>query len=77
MIKLRAPPQMRDPHKVLYHNNGGNYIWVIQIGKLTLYNLDKQTVKKQYPFPAYLRTYADPYGCLDPVKGNFLYIHFQ
>ena len=43
---------------------------MLRVGNITLYNLDKQIIEKEYEYPThFLRELGDPYGCLDPIKG--------
>ena len=70
ITKLRNPPNRINMMQILYHYKSGNYVWMIERGKLTLYSLDKQAVIRQYPFPPHLAGLGDPYGFIHPIKGK-------
>ena len=58
---------------MFYHWNGGNFIIMLAVRKIIVYDLDKQSIKQEYQYPSYIRRLTAPFGGFDPQK-NIIYV---
>ena len=71
------PPNVENPHCILYYWDSGNFIFILTDTKIIMYDLDKQIMVKiyQYPLDPIIDT-RDIYGCVDSHR-KLIYVVFS
>ena len=71
LCKLKDPGIVDFINDMFYHWNGGNFVIMLAVGKIIIYDLDKQIIKEEYE-PPNQDDYME-FGCFDPQK-NIIYM---